>query len=77
MGVIAAAGSYGGPDSPGYDGCRVLHGLRACYVAPLDYDELLAVSVFGPGRDRATLVEIGLAGNGTVARTIFDSIGPG
>jgi hypothetical protein len=45
-------------------------------VAPIDYDELLAVSVFGPGRDRATLIEIGLAGNGTVARTIFDSIGP-
>jgi hypothetical protein len=74
-GVIAGAGSYGGPDSSGYDGCRVLHGLRACYVAE-DVDELLIVSVFGPGRDRATLVEIGLAGNGAVARTIFDSIGP-
>jgi hypothetical protein len=76
-GVIAGAGSNGGADSPGYDGCWVLHGLRACYVAddPAE-DELLAVSVFGPGRDRATLVEIGLAGNGAVARTIFDSIGP-
>jgi len=34
------------------------------------------VAVFVPGRHRPTIVEIGLAGLGATARTIFDSIQP-
>ena len=73
--VIAGAGPSGGPGQPGYDGCRLLHGLRACYSASAYNGGLLNVAVFVPGRQRATLIEIGL-GNGAVARTIFDSIRP-
>ncbi len=75
VGVIAGAGPSGGPGQPGYDGCRLLHGLRACYSASAYNGGLLNVAVFVPGRQRATLIEIGL-GNGAVARTIFDSIRP-
>jgi len=75
IGMIAGAGPSGRPGQPGYDGCRLLHGLRACYWASVYNGGLLNVAVFVPGRQRATLIEIGL-GNGAVARTIFDSIRP-
>jgi len=38
---------------------------------------VLDMSIFVPGRPRPTVVKIGLAGNGLIARTIFDSIRPG
>jgi hypothetical protein len=48
--------------------------LRACYSTSAYPDVALDLAVFAPGRQRGTLVEIGLAGSGAVARTIFDSI---
>ncbi|HEX9526973.1 MAG TPA: hypothetical protein VF951_05710 [Streptosporangiaceae bacterium] len=77
QGVIVGAGRMARLDPAQFDGCRMLHGLRACYSASFYQDGLLDVAVFVPGRHRPTVVEIGLAGNGTVARTIFESIGPG
>jgi hypothetical protein len=77
QGVIVGAGRMASMNSAHYDGCRMLHGLRACYSASFYQDGLLDAAVFVPGRHRPTVVEIGLAGNGTVARTIFESIGPG
>jgi hypothetical protein len=61
---------------PGYDGCRMMHGLRACYQESPFNGGLLEVQVFLPGRQRTTLVQIGLAGSGLIARTIFESIRP-
>jgi len=71
LGVIAGVGPYRGPDSSGYRRCRILNGLRACYSV---HDGLLDLAVFVPGRDHATVVQIGLGGNGATARTIFESI---
>jgi hypothetical protein len=80
LGVIATtsrhAGRYSARKCAGYDGRKFLNGLRACYSGYSgNSDEPLYV--FIPGRQRATLVLIGLAGDGVVARTIFDSIRPG
>jgi len=74
-GVIVSVGPSRGPDSAAFAHCKVLHGLRACYQP--SHDGSLDVAVFVPGRPRATLVEIGLSGDGTTARTIFQSIGRG
>lgn len=75
-GVIVVASGGISRDRANYDGCRLLHGLRACYSAG-DFGIPLDMAVFMPGQQRVMLVEIGLAGNGVTARTIFDSIGPG
>jgi hypothetical protein len=75
--VIVGAGRVARLDASQYDGCRILHHLRACYSASIHNDGLLDVAVFVPGRHRPTIVEIGLAGSGATARTIFDSIEPG
>src|SRR5579859_1216197 len=77
QGVSVAAGRVARLDSSQYDGCRFLHGLRACYLASPYQDGLLDLAVFVPGRHEPTVVEVGLAGNGAIARTIFDSIRPG
>jgi hypothetical protein len=53
--------------------CLNLHGLRAC-VTSWQYGSVLGLIVAVPGRSRPTLVEIGLAGNGMVAKTILDSL---
>ena len=74
-GVQVGAGRYVAPHWYSRYGCRSLHGLHACFAmaglgAPLE----LVVDV--PGRHKPTVVDIGLAGNGAEARTIFESIRP-
>ena len=74
-GVQVGAGRYVAPHWSSRYGCRSLHGLHACFAmaglgAPLE----LVVDV--PGRHKPTVVDIGLAGNGAEARTIFESIRP-
>jgi hypothetical protein len=55
-----------------------LRGMRACIPQEgLSVGEFLALVVYPPGRPAPTEIYIGLAGTGTTARTIFDSIGPG
>jgi hypothetical protein len=75
FGVTAAAGPYPRAGTAGFEGCGHVHGLRFCYSAPPDSGGVLGVAVFVPGRQRATLVRIGMAGDGVTARTIFESIG--
>ena len=74
-GVVVGAGRYVAQHWSSRYGCRSLHGLHACFAmaglgAPLE----LVVNV--PGRHKPTVVDIGLAGNGAEARTIFESIRP-
>jgi len=76
QGVIVGAGRAARMDSSRFDGCRKLHGVRACYSASIYQEGLLDVAVFVHGRHQPTVVQIGLAGNGVTARTIFGSIGP-
>jgi hypothetical protein len=76
-GVVVAAGPAATRDVPRGSPCRRLHGLRACYAEPIYLGGVLGMSVYVPGRRQPTVVEIGLAGNGAVARAIFDSIRPG
>jgi hypothetical protein len=53
--------------------CLVLHSLTACPASSPAYS-ILVVRVNVPGRDKPVFVSIGLAGNGTVARTILYSL---
>ena len=55
--------------------CLRLHGLRACLMSS-NYGGVLEVVVAVPGRSRPTLVDIGLAGDGMVAKTILYSLRP-
>ncbi len=73
-GVLVASGPYQSVQLPKKSQpCRSLHGLRAC-VTSGTYGGVLELIVAVPGRSRPTLVEIGLAGNGMVARTILYSL---
>jgi hypothetical protein len=55
--------------------CLNLHGLRGCLTSvDVNYGGVFELIVAVPGRSRPTLVEIGLAGNGMVARTILYSL---
>ncbi len=76
VGVIAAVGSYRGADSAGHGACRSQHGLRVCYLTPAFDNQMLDVAAYIPGRDRVTLLQIGLGGSGAIPRTIFQSIRP-
>ena len=73
-GIVVASGPYQSVKLPkkSYP-CRSLHGLRACVMSGA-YGGVVEVIVAVPGRSRPTLVEIGLAGNGMVARTILYSL---
>jgi hypothetical protein len=74
-GLVVGAGRYAASHRPPDYGCRSLHGLRACFAMPWPGRPLeLVVDV--PGRHKPTVVDIGLAGNGVEARTIFESIRP-
>jgi hypothetical protein len=53
--------------------CLNLHGLRGC-MTRITYEGVFGLIIPVPGRSRPTLVEIGLAGNGMVARTILHSL---
>jgi hypothetical protein len=72
-GVLVASGPYQSVQLPKNLQCLRLHGLRACAMSG-NYGGVVGVIVAMPGRFRPTLVEIGLAGNGVVARTILDSV---
>jgi hypothetical protein len=74
-GVVVGAGRYMTLHRPASHGCRSLHGLRACFTVP-GPGSPLALAVYVPGRHKPTVVDIGLAGNGLEARTIFESIRP-
>jgi len=76
-GVVVATGPFLQWPVPRGSPCHRLHGLRACYSRPIYLGGVLDMSVYVPGLRRPTVVYIGLAGNGEVARTIFDSIRPG
>ena len=73
-GVLVASGPYQSVPLPkkSYP-CRGLHGLRACVMSGT-YGGVVEVIVAVPGRSRPTLVDIGLAGNGMVARSILYSL---
>lgn len=73
-GVFVASGPYQSVQLPkrSYP-CRSLHGLRACMMSGT-YGGVVEVIVAVPGRSRPTLVDIGLAGNGMVARSILYSL---
>lgn len=74
-GVVVGAGRYVFPHQRADRGCRSLNGLRACFSMPGPGGPLeLAIAV--PGRQKRTVVDIGLKGNGVEARTIFESIRP-
>jgi hypothetical protein len=73
-GVLVASGPYQSVQLPKKSQpCRSLHGLRAC-VTSGTYGGVVELIVAVPGRSRPSLVEIGLAGNGMVARAILDSL---
>jgi hypothetical protein len=74
-GVVVGVGRYMTLHRPPGHRCRSLHGLRACFAMP-GPGSPLALAVYVPGRHKPTVVEIGLAGNGLEARTIFESIQP-
>ena len=56
--------------------CLRLHGLHACISAQPGSLGWLTLSALPPGASKPTIVRIGLAGSGVVAREILDSIGP-
>ncbi|HEX7995627.1 MAG TPA: hypothetical protein VF506_17025, partial [Streptosporangiaceae bacterium] len=74
-GVVVGAGRYMSLHHPVSHRCRLLHGMRAYFVMP-GPGSPLELAVYVPGRNKPTVVDIGLAGNGLEARTIFESIRP-
>jgi hypothetical protein len=48
--------------------------LEACIVGGLPEVDILYVWVHAPGRSKPMLLEIGLAGSGVTARTVFGSL---
>jgi hypothetical protein len=67
-----------GPYSPirgvnSFDGCLRVNGLQVC-PASIDEFGYLILAVHVPGKNQAVAVEVGLAGNGMVARTILYSM---
>lgn len=78
-GVTVGAGRLATADAtPGvYRRCIRLRGMRTCIPHEgMQVGEFLILVAYPRGRPGPTLVEIGLAGNGATARTIFDSIRP-
>jgi hypothetical protein len=75
-GVVVGGGRYVSPHRPATYECRSLQSLRTCFAMPGPGGPLELV-VYVPGRAKPTVVDIGLAGNGLEARTIFESIRPG
>jgi hypothetical protein len=73
-GIVVASGPFQSVQLPKKSyWCRSLHGLRACVMSGT-YGGVLELIVAVPGRSRPTLVEIGLAGDGVVARTTMYSL---
>jgi hypothetical protein len=74
LGVLAGSGPEAiAPHFAGGSSCLRLHGLRVCMPAPDTISQRVTLTVSLPRR-RPVIVEIGLAGNGVIPRTIFDSI---
>lgn len=57
--------------------CALQHGMRICILRPGRGSAVLTLLVYPHRAGRPVLVEIGLAGNGMTARTIYESIRPG
>jgi hypothetical protein len=72
-GVIIDSGGYRREGTTG--DCRTMNRLQVCVVTSDPYEELV-LSVDVPGRVYPVTVELGLGGNGTVARTILYSMRP-
>jgi len=76
LGVVAGSGPQAiAPQFGGGPRCLRLHGLRVCMPDPAAVSQRVTLAVSVPRR-RPVIVEIGLAGNGVIPRTIFDSIRP-
>lgn len=74
QGLVIDPGPYG-PLSSGstFDKCMSINHLSVCPTATDPYGVLVA-AVHVPGRKRPVAIEIGLAGNGIIARTILHSL---
>jgi len=76
LGVVVGSGPEAIPPHFGSGSrCLRLHGLRVCMPDPGTISQRVTLTVSVPRR-RPVIVEIGLAGNGVIPRTIFDSIRP-
>jgi hypothetical protein len=76
-GLFIDPGPYGPlPQTAQVRSCLHLNGLTAC-PATADVYGVLVMAVHSTSRTRTVTVEIGLAGDGTVARTILDSMRTG
>jgi hypothetical protein len=75
-GIEVSTGRYGATGfASGRAGCRTTSGARICVLAVQNDDwGLLDVLVRVPGQRWPALIQIGLAGSGATARTIYDSI---
>jgi len=74
-GVVIDPGQYGPlQGSPDFGRCLSIHGLSVCPTVRSHYG-VLVLAVHIPGMAHPVAVEIGLAGNGVVARTILYSLG--
>ena len=78
-GVEVSAGRYGAAGfSSTTVGCRMAGGARLCVLPPQNGNwGMLQVLAQVPGQRWPVLVQLGLAGSGATARTIFDSIRAG
>ena len=73
-GLVIDPGHYGPlENAPTYGHCLHINGLTACPTIT-DLYGVLVLAVHLPNRTQPVAVEIGLAGDGMVARTILDSI---
>ena len=77
-GLVVDPGPYGPlADDNSFVACRTIGSLSVCpansYLGDAYYD-VLVLAVHVRGRTQPVAVDIGLAGNGMVARTIFDSM---
>lgn len=77
IGLTAMAGPVAGGGAFAGGGCGRVHGLRYCYSVPNFSGGVLDVTVSVAGRQRTSLLRIGLTGTGEIPRTIVESIRPG
>lgn len=72
-GVLVDPGRYNPVQGDPLGRCVSINGLRACPDTGYPYG-ILTLAVHVPGRKMPVAVQIGLAGNGIMARTILDSM---
>jgi hypothetical protein len=74
-GLIVDPGPYGPLQGDAFGRCMDINGLSVCPTTT-DVFGVLVLAVHVPGRSQPVAVEIGLAGNGQIARTILWSLRP-